>query len=213
MTGFNPYEFLRARLNRLAIEATDDQLNKLVAYAELFHKWNKAYNLSAIRDLPSILDRHVVDSLSVLTHMSVECGYRLIDVGTGGGLPGIPLAIMRADWQLSLLDSNGKKTRFLVQVKHELALTNVTVHNLRVEDHRPEMPYQGVISRAFASLQDMVNYCSHLLDDQGVFWAMKGQFPQSEIDALPNGYTVQHCISMDLPEEEGERHLLTIAKH
>ncbi|GAA6168991.1 16S rRNA (guanine(527)-N(7))-methyltransferase RsmG [Sessilibacter corallicola] len=212
MSAFDPHKFLTARLKRLGVQCTAHQIEQLVSYAQLFHKWNKAYNLSAIRDLPSIIDRHIVDSLSVLNLLPDLCDYRMIDVGTGGGLPGIPLAIMRPSWQLSLLDSNGKKTRFLVQVKLELELANVEIHNCRVESHVPERPYQGVISRAFASLEDMINYCKHLVDDSGVFWAMKGQFPTTEIDALPDGYTVQHCRSIEVPDEDGERHLLAIVK-
>lgn len=212
MSVFEPHTFLKSRLDAMGVVNNNQQIEQWVSYAELFHKWNKAYNLSAIRDLPSIIDRHVVDSLSVCNHLPHVEEYRIIDVGTGGGLPGIPLAIMNPNWQVALLDSNGKKTRFLVQVKHDLGLSNVEVHNCRVEQHNPETPYQGVISRAFASLDDMVTYCGHLVDKSGVFWAMKGQFPQTEIDALPNGYTVQHCISMNVPEEDGQRHLLVIVK-
>lgn len=204
-------ELLRERLQSgaaaLSVELSDQQSEQLLTYLSLFDKWNKAYNLSAIRDIEQMVGRHVLDSLSVLPHLPEM---KLIDVGTGGGLPGIPLAIMRPDIPISLLDSNGKKTRFLFQVKSTLSLDNVTILNQRVESYQPTELYEGVISRAFASLEDMVNGCAHLIGESGVFWAMKGIYPEDELSALEKRYKVRSSQSLTVPDEDGERHLLEI---
>lgn len=204
---------LSVLIDRLALPIVDEQLAMLVQYVELFHKWNKAYNLSAIRDLEGIVHRHIIDSLSICPFLPKTEQYHIIDVGTGGGLPGIPLAIMNPGWQVSLLDSNGKKTRFLTQVKIELGLANVSVFNERVEKHQPAQPLNAVISRAFASLKDMIEGCRTLLDDKGVFWAMKGVYPEQEIAEMPAGFVVKESFSIHLPDDDASRHLLAITKN
>ncbi len=191
----------------MGVELSDVQVSQLLAYLELFHKWNKTYNLSAIRDMAQQLDRHLLDSLSVVPHVR---GQRLIDVGTGGGLPGIPLAIVFPATRFTLLDSNGKKTRFLFQVKTALGLDNVQVQNCRVEAYRPDELYDGVISRAFASLKDMTDGCRHLIHEQGVFYAMKGLYPTDELSALEKNYKVSASYPLRVPREDGERHLLVL---
>lgn len=203
-----------ALLNRLAkgckrmdLELSECQLTQLIKYIELFSKWNKAYNLSAVRDVNLMIDRHLLDSLAVLPLIK---GHNLIDVGTGGGLPGIPLAICNPESQLTLLDSNGKKTRFLHQVKTDLGLENVTIINSRVESYQPEVLFDGVISRAFASLEDMVSGCHHMLAEGGRFWAMKGIYPEDELKPLEKHYIVANSFQLDIPGEPGERHLLEI---
>lgn len=198
---------LERGLAHMGIAASVEQQRQLVDYLLLFEKWNKAYNLSAVRDRELMVSRHLLDSLVVLPMLR---GKRFIDVGTGGGLPGIPLSIMKPDCSFTLLDSNGKKTRFLFQVKTELSLKNVTVENRRVESFAPAEPFDGVISRAFASLRDMVEGCQSLVGREGRFWALKGVYPESELSDLPKHYNVEACHPLDVPGCDGERHLLEI---
>ncbi|MCV6615826.1 MAG: 16S rRNA (guanine(527)-N(7))-methyltransferase RsmG [Cellvibrionaceae bacterium] len=199
---------LRAGLKQLDIALDDHKIEQLLAYLALFDKWNRSYNLSAIREIEQMVSRHLLDSLAILPLIE---GKRLIDVGTGGGLPGIPLAICRPDWDIHLLDSNGKKTRFLFQVKTELGLANVSVHHSRVEAYRPEQLFDGVVSRAFASLEDMTGGCRHLLAPGGYFWAMKGIYPTDELKPLEKSYMVASSHELKVPGESGQRHLLKLA--
>lgn len=208
---------LRNQLIRGAIEMSvsldDGQIEKLLAYVYEFEKWNKAYNLSAVRDISQMVARHLLDSLSVVPWFNGDKKFsatRVIDVGTGGGLPGIPLAIMFPDKQFTLLDSNGKKTRFLFHVKTLLGLTNVTVENRRVEEFQPEQKFAVVISRAFASLQDMTDGCAHMLAPGGIFLAMKGVFPQDELAAIATKIDLIESVKLLVAETEGERHLLIL---
>lgn len=198
--------------NQMLVSLTEPQINKLIAYIQEFHKWNKAYNLSAIRDVRQMVTRHLLDSLSVIPYFLTN-KYptdKVIDVGTGGGLPGIPLAIMFPEKKITLLDSAGKKARFLFHVKTLLKLDNVNVINTRVEEYKPEEKLNAVISRAFASLQDMTEGCNHLLCDDGIFLAMKGIYPQEEIFSVSSSTQLLECIKLDVAETEGERHLLVL---
>jgi 16S rRNA (guanine527-N7)-methyltransferase len=190
------------------VALSHQQADQLVAYLLLFEKWNKAYNLSAVRDIQQMLSRHILDSLSVVPYIDAQ---NYIDVGTGGGLPGIPLAIMFPEKQFTLLDSNGKKSRFQFQAVTELKLDNVTVYNGRVEQYQPPALFDGVISRAFASLKDMTDGCHHLLKPGGSFLAMKGIYPEDELSELAKNYKVSASYPLQVPGEEGERHLLIIA--
>lgn len=189
------------------IELPDHQKQQLVDYVGLLHKWNKAYNLTSVRDPMEMLVRHILDSIVVEPHLQ---GARFIDVGTGPGLPGIPLAIVRPDAHFTLLDSLGKRVRFLRQVQHELGLENVTPVQSRVEEWPAEPPFDGVISRAFASLNDMVSWCHHLPGEGGAFYALKGVRPDDEISSLPASVSVQQVVKLDVPELDGERHLVII---
>lgn len=200
---------LSGAAQQLGVSLTESQASQLLCYLELLHKWNKAYNLTAVRNPEEMLYRHLVDSLSVVPWVQ---GQRIIDVGTGPGLPGIPLAILFPDTQFTLLDSNGKKTRFLTQCKLELGLNNITVVHGRVEAFQPEAPFNQVISRAFSAIENMVNWCGHLTDSQGRFLAMKGLFPQEELASLPSGYQVETSHTLDVPGCDGERHLIIIRK-
>ncbi|BBV68450.1 16S rRNA (guanine(527)-N(7))-methyltransferase RsmG [Kluyvera ascorbata] len=194
-------------LNEAGISLSDHQKNQLVAYVDMLHKWNKAYNLTSVRDPNEMLVRHILDSIVVAPSLE---GERFIDVGTGPGLPGIPLSIVRPDAHFTLLDSLGKRVRFLRQVQHELALTNITPVQSRVEDFPAEPPFDGVISRAFASLTDMVTWCHHLPGEAGRFYALKGQLPEEEIAQLPAPFSVASVVPLKVPQLEGERHLVII---
>ncbi|TKV24469.1 16S rRNA (guanine(527)-N(7))-methyltransferase RsmG [Citrobacter sp. wls613] len=199
------------KLSRLLADAgislTDHQKNQLIAYVDMLHKWNKAYNLTSVRDPNDMLVRHILDSIVVAPHLQ---GERFIDVGTGPGLPGIPLSIVRPDAHFTLLDSLGKRVRFLRQVQHELKLENITPVQSRVEDFPSEPPFDGVISRAFASLNDMVTWCHHLPGQNGRFYALKGQLPEDEIASLPAESSVESVEKLRVPQLDGERHLVVI---
>ncbi|QFT57041.1 16S rRNA (guanine(527)-N(7))-methyltransferase RsmG [Microbulbifer sp. THAF38] len=206
-------EQFRPRLHKAAAQMSvvlsDRQQDQLLEYLALFARWNSAYNLSAIRDPEQMLERHIIDSLSVVN----LCGEGpLIDVGSGGGLPGIPLAIVHPERSITLLDSNGKKTRFLFQVASTLPLPNVTVVNERVEAFVPEQPFAGVVSRAFASIEDMVNGSEHMLAPAGRFYAMKGKLPEDELSALPKGIKVEQVHRLSVPSCDGERHLIQLCR-
>jgi 16S rRNA (guanine527-N7)-methyltransferase len=194
-------------LDKAGISLSDHQKNQLVAYVDMLHKWNKAYNLTSVRDPNEMLVRHILDSVVVAPYLE---GTRFIDVGTGPGLPGIPLSIVRPEAQFTLLDSLGKRVRFLRQVQHELKLDNVQPVQSRVEDFPAEPPFDGVISRAFASLTDMVQWCHHLPGEKGRFYALKGQLPDDEISQLPVEFSVESVIKLRVPELEGERHLVLL---
>ncbi|ELN6532139.1 16S rRNA (guanine(527)-N(7))-methyltransferase RsmG [Salmonella enterica] len=199
------------KLSRLLADAgislTDHQKTLLVAYVDMLHKWNKAYNLTSVRDPNEMLVRHILDSIVVAPYLQ---GQRFIDVGTGPGLPGIPLAIVLPDAHFTLLDSLGKRVRFLRQVQHELKLENITPVQSRVEAYPSEPPFDGVISRAFASLNDMVSWCHHLPGEKERFYALKGQLPGDEIASLPDNFSVESVEKLRVPQLEGERHLVII---
>lgn len=199
---------LERQLAAINITAKADQIDKLLAYLALLVKWNKAYNLTAVRDPAEMVPRHLIDSLSILPWIGEG---RLIDVGSGPGLPGIPLAIMRPGLSVTTLDSNGKKTRFQNQVKLELGLDNLKVIHGRVEQC-DEGPYDQIVSRAFASLADMLNWTGHLCAEQGVFLAMKGLYPEAELEQLPPGYALKASHRLSLPDTDGERHLLILGR-
>ena len=178
---------------------------RLLAYLELLVKWNRAYNLTAVRDPRQMVTRHLLDSLAVAPHLR---GRRLLDVGTGAGLPGIPLSILFPEREFHLLDSNGKKTRFLFQVKTALGLDNMTVHQARVESFQCDPAFDAVLSRAFASLEDMVSGCRHLLADEGHFLAMKGAYPGEELAAVEQWCSVEGVYELAVPGLHEQRHLV-----
>lgn len=194
---------------RLNLQLDSSTITKFTVYFEQFIKWNKAYNLSAIRDPDQIISKHLLDSLSIASLIE---GTRFVDVGTGGGLPGIPLAIVFPERAFTLLDSNGKKTRFLFQVKQQLELDNVEIVDQRVESYRPATLFDGVITRAYSSLKIMTESCDHLLDNGGRFWAMKGVFPQDELRQLEKRYIVEATFKLEVPGVDGERTLVVLRK-
>lgn len=171
----------------------------LVQYLLLLQKWNQAYNLTAIRDMDSMITLHILDSLAILPWVH---GTRLLDVGTGAGLPGIPLALARPDLQVVLLDSNGKKVRFLQEVKRALALNNVDIVQTRVENYHPTHGFDTVTSRAFSDLQQMLTNTEHLIAQNGIWLAMKGRYPQAELVNMTRPYLIQQYTVEGL---DGER--------
>ncbi|NOH64811.1 16S rRNA (guanine(527)-N(7))-methyltransferase RsmG [Vibrio sp. RE88] len=201
---------LDALIGQTTLEVSERQRDQLVGYVEMLNKWNKAYNLTSVRDPSDMLVKHILDSIVVSTHLQ---GQRFIDVGTGPGLPGIPLSIMNPDKEFYLLDSLGKRIRFIKQVLHELKIDNVTPIQSRVEEFQPQDKFDGVLSRAFASMVDMVEWCHHLPKAQtGCFMALKGQLPQDEIDQLPDWCSVTDIKALQVPELEGERHLVILSR-
>jgi len=202
-------EKLTRLVAQTSLQLSELQLQQLVQYVQLLDKWNGAYNLTSVRDPAEMLVKHIVDSLVVAPYIK---GERIIDVGTGPGLPGIPLAICFPNKQFTLLDSLGKRIRFLNQVKMQLGLKNVTPLQSRVEDHHPEQGYDIVLSRAFASLSDMIHWCVHLPATNGQFLAMKGAQAQEEIAALPDFVKVVANETLQVPELNGQRYLVIVQK-
>ncbi|EON92021.1 glucose-inhibited division protein B [Marinobacter lipolyticus SM19] len=185
------------------------QQQQLLAFLALLNKWNRAYNLTAVRDPREMVSRQLLDSLSILPFVTTE---HLLDVGAGGGLPGIPLAIALPDRRFTLLDSNSKKTRFLTQCVLELGLDNVDVIHGRAESCGPDLRFSQISSRAFTALENLVTWCGDVLANNGEFLAMKGQYPDDEVAALPAGWQVKSRHPLTVPASDGERHLLVISR-
>jgi 16S rRNA (guanine527-N7)-methyltransferase len=185
---------------------------RLDAYLDLLEKWNRVYNLTAIRSRSEMRPLHVEDALAVLPWLPDRAGLRVLDVGSGGGVPGIPLAIARPDAQFTLIDSNGKKSAFLAQAVIELGLSNVRVVTGRVEAFAPDAPYDVVIARAFSDLATLAAVAAPLLGNHGAILAMKGVLPVAEIAALPPGVTVVATPALDVPGVDAARHLVIMEK-
>jgi 16S rRNA (guanine527-N7)-methyltransferase len=202
-------EQLKELLEQAQINLSESQIEQQLALVGLLDKWNKAYNLTSVRNPKDMLTRHIMDSLAVRQYLQ---GQRFIDVGTGPGLPGLPLAIAEPDKEFVLLDSLGKRIRFIRQVCHELKLTNVTPVQARVEEYQDEKKFDGVISRAFASLNDMLSWCEHLPSDNGRFYALKGLYPQEELDELSANYKTESIEQINVPGIDASRHIVIISK-
>jgi 16S rRNA (guanine527-N7)-methyltransferase len=191
-----------------------EQQEKLLDYVALLAKWNAVYNLTAIRDPRQMLIQHILDSLSIVPHLAGRGPSSVLDVGSGGGLPGIVLAIVLPDWTVTLNDIVHKKTAFQSQAKAELGLVNLSVVTGRVETLKPgvEVPdkFDVIVSRAFAELSDFVTLARHLVAEQGAIWAMKGVRPDGEIERLPAGAHVNQVIRLTVPSLDAERHLVEV---
>ena len=194
---------------QLNVSLSEQQQEQLLQYLGLLIKWNKAYNLTAVRNPYEMVSRHLLDSLSVVPYVE-QYGDAWLDVGSGGGMPGVPLAILFPQRKFTLLDSNGKKTRFLTQVKLELKLDNLEVIRNRVEAFTPERPFSGIISRAFSSLEDFTHWTRHLGDTNTRWLAMKGVHPDDELQALPDDFRLDSCQILKVPGCQGQRHLLIL---
>ncbi|MFT2092802.1 16S rRNA (guanine(527)-N(7))-methyltransferase RsmG [Paraglaciecola sp. 2405UD69-4] len=200
---------LRKSIKNTLLNVSEQQQELLIDYILMVNRWNKAFNLTSIREPEKMVIKHIVDSIVVAPYLDKT---HYIDVGTGPGLPGIPLAIMCPDKHFVLLDSLGKRVRFMKQVAHELGIKNIEPVQSRVEDYIPNHKIDGVLSRAFASLKDMLHWCQHLVDSHGVYLALKGQLPLDELEELPSGFTLQETIKLDVPGLDGERHIVKIIK-
>ncbi|MDR2788676.1 MAG: 16S rRNA (guanine(527)-N(7))-methyltransferase RsmG [Candidatus Accumulibacter sp.] len=193
-------------LAAMGVELPPARREKLLAYLALLYKWNRRYRLTAIGEDEAVA-RHLLDSLSILPF--VPDG-RLLDVGSGGGAPGIPLAIARPDLPVTLLDGNSKKAAFLRQAAIELELAKVSVHGGRVEQYHPASGFSAIVARAFAELADFAALSKHLLDADGVWLAMKGVRSGDEIARLPGGVRVEAAHRLEVPGIDGERHLVVM---
>ncbi|CAN5871583.1 16S rRNA (guanine(527)-N(7))-methyltransferase RsmG [soil metagenome] len=214
MSGFDR-EVLTALLTEgvksLPIALSTEQIDKMIAYLALLSKWNSVYNLTSVRDPKDMVRQHLLDSLSA-AHAFRDARH-VLDVGSGGGLPGMILAITYPQIRISMIDTVNKKTAFLTQAKTELGLSNVTVHTGRVEALEVAQKFDVITSRAFSELSNFVNWSAHLLADDGQFMAMKGVAPDQEIQRLPEGWAVTAIEPLAVPGLDVERHLIYIKKN
>ncbi|MCP4128442.1 MAG: 16S rRNA (guanine(527)-N(7))-methyltransferase RsmG [Gammaproteobacteria bacterium] len=197
---------LESGLRQIGLKPSQDQQHRLLEYLALLMKWNQTYNLTAIRDPEEMVPRQLLDSLSILPLIR---GRRILDVGTGAGLPGVPLAICRPDASFTLLDSNGKKTRFVQQAKLELGLENLEVQHSRVEQLADAVGFDTITTRAFAALPKIVELTAGLLADEGILLAMKGTAPQEEMMLLRSAGCKVEITPLVVPSS-GERHAIII---
>ena len=197
---------IKLSLAKLPFDLPQGLADQILVYLELLMKWNKAYNLTAIRSQEQMLSHHILDSLSIAPYI---VGPRILDVGTGPGFPGLPLAMMMPEKHFILLDSNSKKTRFVNQVVMELGLENVEVVTSRAENYEPDQGVNTVVSRAFTSLDEFVRKTSSCCVKKGLLIAMKGRYPTEEISSLPPD-TDPEVIKLEVPDLDAERHLVLI---
>lgn len=200
---------LNHSLEEMGLAIEQEQANRMLDYLDILAKWNRVYNLTAVRKPEQMLTRHLLDSLAILPF--VKPG-RIIDVGSGAGLPGIPLALALPDSQFVLLDSNSKKTRFLQQAKADLGLDNLEVVHERVEDYRPEEGFDTIVSRAYSSLAGMLESTAHLLGPDGINLAMKGVYPLAELDAIPEGFELVAVEKLQVPGLDADRHVVILRR-
>ena len=201
---------LKNGVDKLDLGLGAEQQEKLLDYLALLNKWNKVYNLTAVRDPMEMMTLHVLDSLAAVP--AFKDAQNVLDVGAGGGLPGVVLAIARPDMKVSMIDIVHKKTAFLNQVKAELELGNVTVYTKKVQDLQVKTPYDVITSRAFADLSDFVNWSGHLLAEGGRFIALKGTAPAEERERLPDPWKVNELQPLQVPGLDAQRHLVFIGR-
>jgi len=199
---------LKSGAENLGEPLGEEEQEKLLTFVQLIIKWNKTHNLTSITETKEIVSKHLLDSLSVSPYLY---GQSIIDVGTGAGLPGIPLAVANPDKAFTLLDSNQKRVAFIKEVKRKLALANVTAEHCRVEQYSGAK-FSSICSRAYSSLEQMLIQTEHLIEKKGVWLAMKGVYPQVEVDGLTNNFQLKKIIPLVIPQLAAERHLLIIKK-
>lgn len=204
--------YLLAGAATMGVSLSDAQAGKLLDYLDLLQKWNKAYNLTAVRERSAMLTQHLLDSLSIVPHLPPG---DLLDAGSGGGLPGIPLAILQPERSITLIDTVGKKVAFLKQAAMTLGLKNLTAVSDRIESWVPPEKHAGgfalITARAYATLATLVGQTQRLLAENGGWYAMKGVFPDAEMAELPSDITVQAVIPLQVPDLGAERHLVLMA--
>ena len=205
----NEPALLHNAAEEIGISLSDTQANQLIGYVDLMEKWNRAFNLTAVRRRSELFSRHIFESLAVKPHIR---GEKWADIGTGAGLPGVPLAITEPDKPFVLLDSNGKKTRFLLEVKRALGLSNIEVETTRVENWQPALDPDAVITRAFADLATTIGRTQHILHDHGMLFAMKTESAAEEVDALPAGFELISNQSVVVPGRDWPFQLLAIQR-
>jgi 16S rRNA (guanine527-N7)-methyltransferase len=202
---------LRLGAAALGLALDDMAVERLLKYQALLFKWNRTYNLTAIREADAMLVQHLLDSLAVLPLLP-QGVQTLADIGSGGGLPGIPLAIARSGLQVTLVESSQKKSAFQQQAKIDLGLTGVSIYSGRVEDYKPRESFDAAISRAFSELAEFVRLAGDLVKPNGRLYAMKGVFPEAEVAALPAGWKLVESNSLVVPGMDAQRHLLTLER-
>ena len=205
----NEPALLHNAAEEIGISLSDTQANQLIGYVDLMEKWNRAFNLTAVRRRSELFSRHIFESLAVKPHIR---GEKWADIGTGAGLPGVPLAITEPDKPFVLLDSNGKKTRFLLAVKRARGLSNIEVETTRVENWRPALHSDAVITRAFADLATTIGRTQHILHDHGMLFAMKTESAAEELDSLPSGFELISNQSVEVPGRDWPFQLLAIQR-
>ena len=198
---------LERGLGALGLALRKPQVDTLERYLDLLEKWNRVYNLTGIRERDRMVTHHLLDSLAILPHVR---GPRVLDVGSGAGLPGIPLAIANPELRVTLLDSNHKKTAFLRQAVAELGLANASIETERVESWTTTLRFDTIVSRAFAELGQFVAAVGRLLEPGGRLLAMKGVLPRDELGAVPQGYRIKETVRLDVPQLDAERHLVVV---
>ena len=202
-------EELQRGISSLSLHCNEEMLSSLLGYIDLLKKWNSAYNLLGSNELPLLVSRHILDSLSVAPYME---GNLIADIGAGAGLPGIPLAILNPEKKFVLIDSNGKKTRFMFQAKTQLGLNNITIENCRVEHYQSIQQIDMVMCRAFSTLADALTMLQPIFSEQCKLLAMKGHYPEDEIARLPDGFELSKSIKLNVPGSESQRHLIEVMR-
>jgi len=205
----NEHQALIRGAGALGVPLTDSTCDRLLGFLDLLEKWNRAYNLTSVRNRGEMLHRHLLDSISLAPFIRAD---EVLDVGSGGGLPGVVMALLYPHRHFTLLDANQKKSRFLTQCRIELTLENMAIVADRAENYRPPAPLAQITSRAFTALPTMIGWCGHLLAEDGEFLAMKGQFPHDEVAGLPEGWQLVDTHPVQVPGVEGQRHILSIRR-
>ncbi len=203
---------LSAGVRALGLEIDAATQGRLLTYVALLEKWNRTYNLTAIREPERMVSHHLLDSLAVLPYFPEAAVLRIVDIGSGGGLPGIPIALARPAWSVVLVDSSQKKAAFLRQARAELHLSNVEVVATRVEDYQPPSPFDVAVSRAYADLDRFAGDAGRITKPTGRWLAMKGTYPADELARLPEGVRAVAARRLDVPGLGAERHVVIMER-